>query len=183
MFERWERCEATVVARQVRTSEAGYEVVLDVVPTSAPPLRVVLDEGTDRSSRGFREPQVGELVGVFYDVNSRAVKFDDDDPRLSLAAGKQAIADAFASVSASAAGALSPAPTGYGAGVYAASTVEGEVFFAGRTPDVLASMHTPPSGLAADPGERLVKLQALKEQGFLTEDEYRLQRQRLIDTI
>jgi uncharacterized protein (DUF58 family) len=53
--------------------------------------------------------------------------------------------------------------------------------FLGATPDVLASMHTPPGGISADPGERLAKLQALKEQGLVSEDEYRLQRQRLID--
>jgi len=52
----------------------------------------------------------------------------------------------------------------------------------GRTAEALATQ-TPPGGLSADPGERLAQLVALREQGFLSDEDYQTQRQRLIDTI
>jgi hypothetical protein len=158
MFERWERCEATVVARQVRTASDGLEpdvdVVVDVARASGTSVRVTIYEVA-------YGPAVGDVVSVLYDDASGTARFDTDDPELMPAT------DPFEPVAAGAAN---------GAGADAEAT------FFGRTPDVLATMHTPPGGIAADPGVRLAKLQALKEQGFLNDDEYREQRQNIIDT-
>jgi hypothetical protein len=186
MFERFQRCEATVVARHIRTSTAGlepdYDVVVDVVTPDTATVRVTVHE---RRADGFRSPQVGEVVGVLFEAASQRADFDREDPRLARVAGHQASTAAYAIVGSAngTSGTLPPVPTGFGDGLYASSTSESDEPFFGGTPEVLASMHTPPGGIAADPGERLAKLQALKEQGLVSEDEYRVQRQRLIDTI
>jgi hypothetical protein len=172
MFEHWTRCEATVVARQVRTAPAGYEAtydfVLDVVPPDAPPLRVTIHEGTFGPKGGFRNPAVGEVVGVLYDARSRKVKFDNDDPRLNASVADQARSDSFGATATADPGTPPPAPFDPAAAMRALTE------------------QTRPMPVAA-PGrsavDRLATLRDLHDQGMLSDQEYETQRQRIISSI
>ena len=147
MLERWEHCEATVVAWQERPVQPGvepdYDVVLEVRPAGTAAVRLTVDAGAAAAADSGEAPMVGDVIGVMYDPQTQEVTFSDDpDPH----------ADSDSDV------------------------------VAARSAEVLAT-HTPPGGISADPGERLAKLMALREQGFLSDDDYQTQRQRLIDTI
>lgn len=172
MFEHWARCEATVVARRVRTAQAGYaatyDFVLDVVPPDAPPLRVTIHEGTFGPKGGFRSPAVGEVVGVLYDTKSRKVKFDNDDPRLNASLAGQARADSFASTANANPGTPPQAPFDPSAALRALTEQ--------TRPMPVAT----PGASAVD---RLATLRDLHDQGMLSDEEYETQRHRIINSI
>ena len=190
---RWERAEATVVARSVRTQRAGfapdYDFVLDVRPSSDPPLRVTIHEGFTAPDGGFSNPSVGDVVGVLYDPKNQHVKFDNSDPRLSAGPAKQAVSEAFADIASAppgtpAAGAEIPGGPGSPANVQtftgeAANEMLGALLGPGGA-DAVAGMKARAAG---DPTSRLAKLQALKDSGVLTEAEYETQRQKIIEAI
>ena len=186
---RWEAAEATVVARQVRTQRAGfepnYDYVVDVRPASGPPLRATIHEGFAGPAGGFAPPAVGAVIGVLYEAKSQKVKFDNADPRLSRAGSEQSAADAFAAAASAQPG--NPAAAGLSAGPQVVSGAEASAIlgavFSGQEADVLAAIKGAQSAEAGDPTDRFARLQALKDNGVLTEAEYEAQRQRIISEI
>jgi hypothetical protein len=189
----WEPAEATIIARNPRAQAAGYEpnydFVLDVRPSTGSPLRVTIHEGFTAPAGGFRNPSVGEVVGVLYDPKSQRVKFDNSDPRLSAAPAGQAVADGFAAVAAA-----PPGTSSVGPGTPDASELPGTVqSFSGEAATEMLGALLGSGGVeavadmkahaAGDPAERLAKLQALRDKGVLTEAEYEAQRQRIIEAI
>jgi hypothetical protein len=189
----WEPAEATVIARNPRAQAAGYEpnydFVLDVRPSTGPPLRVTIHEGFTAPAGGFRSPSVGDVVGVLYDPKSQHVKFDNSDPRLSAAPAGQAVAGGFAAIAAAPPG-TSPSRAGSPDASELAGTVQsfsgeaatemlGALLGSGGA-DAVADMKARAAG---NPAERLAKLEALRDNGVLTEAEYEAQRQKIIEAI
>jgi Short C-terminal domain len=187
---RWERAEATVVARTVRVQPAGsrphYDFVVDVRPSSGPPVRVTIHDGP---AGDFDDPVVGDVLRVLYDPKHQHVKWDLTDPWLvDAAADRRATLDALASGTLP--GAFGPATGGVSGSVQyldgaAASEMLGALF-GPNAADTIAAMRASAPGHAAhavDPAERLSRLRALLDSGVLTEAEYETQRQKIIDTI
>ena len=187
----WEKAEATVVARTVRVQPAGsrprYDFVLDVRPGSGPPLRVTIHDGPGDD---FADPVAGDVLRVLYDPKNQHVKWDLSDPWLvdSAADRRAAAAAPFG---------IAPGTPGFGitgsAGSVqflsgaAASEMLNNLFGPGGA-EAIAAMKAQARGQAvpgagSDPGERLARLQALRDRGLLTEAEYEAQRQRIISEI
>ena len=179
----WERAEATVVARTVRVQPAGrrphYDFVVEVRPVSGPPLRLTIHDGPDGD---FPDPAVGDVLGVLYDPKHQHVKWDLTDPwLLDAAADRRSASDVFVA---------GTTVTGFSGDVQyvsgeAASEMLGALFGPGGAETIAAlraragHQATP----AADPAERLARLQALRDRGLLTEAEYEAQRQKIISAI
>ncbi|HEX3715091.1 MAG TPA: SHOCT domain-containing protein [Trebonia sp.] len=176
----WETAEATVVARTVRVQPAGrmphYDFVVDVRPGSGPPVRLTIHDGP---AGDFDDPSVGDVLRVLYDAKHQHVKWDLSDPwLLDAAANRRAAGPPGISVA------------GFGGGVQylsgdAASEMLGALFGPGGA-DTIAAMKARAGhdgAPAADPAERLARLQALRERGLLTEAEYEAQRQKIIGAI
>jgi len=82
---RWEKAEATIVARLPKFTGDGtspsYEFVADVRPVNGDPaFRATLKEPTIATD--FWTPSIGDVVSVLVKSTGK-VKFDKDDPRLS----------------------------------------------------------------------------------------------------
>lgn len=148
----WEHAEATVVAKSPRPMTAGYaqtyDYVVDVQPSAGPPIRATIHEGFRAPDGGFADPAIGATVGVLYDAKHEKVKFDTDDPRLSMGHDKQDAAAAFAAAAAAPPGTPPPAAAG--------STVHTVIVSDG----------------SGDPGDRLAKLEKLRQSGLLDEAGY-----------
>jgi hypothetical protein len=156
----WARAEATIIAKQPRPMTGGYEqtynYVVDVHPLDGPPIRATIHEGFLAPDGGLADPAIGDTVGVLYDAKHQKVKFDNADPRLSLAPGKQAAADAFAEAATAAPGTALPA------GAFSGQVV-------------------PTINLSGDSvSSRLAKLERLRDSGLLDEASYRSARQSII---
>jgi hypothetical protein len=181
----WERAEATVVARTVRVQPAGrrphYDFVVDVRPSSGPPLRVTIHDGPEGD---FDDPSVGDVLGVLYDPKNQHVKWDLTDPWLIDAAADRR----SASFPPGASGPV--VTTNFGGSVqYLSGAAAGEMLgalFGPNSAETIAAMRARAHDQAvpaADPAERLARLQALRDGGLLTEAEYEVQRQRIISAI
>jgi hypothetical protein len=160
----WERAEATVVAKNPRPMTGGYaqtyDYVLDVQPASGPPIRATIHEGFRAPDGGFADPAVGDTVGVLYDAKHEKVKFDNDDPRLSLGHGKEDAAAAFAAAAAAPPGTPPPPAAGAGSVVHTVNVIGGS----GNTDD------------------RLAKLEKLRQSGVLDEASYESARRAVEDS-
>jgi hypothetical protein len=160
---RWEHAEATVVAKNPRPMTAGYaqtyDYVVDVQPATGTPIRATIHEGFRAPDGGFADPGIGATVGVLYDAKHEKVKFDNDDPRLSLGHGKADASAAFTAAAAAPPG--TPPPR-------AAET--GPIV---RTIDV--------GGSSGDADDRLVKLEKLRQSGLLDEASYQSARRAVED--
>jgi hypothetical protein len=161
MFHRWQKAEATVVAKEKRPQLAGYQqeynYLIDVQPPTGEPFRTKIHYGFRAPDGGFADPAVGDRFGVIYDKHGK-VKFDLDDPRIGGANyGEKAEADAFAAAEAAAPG----TPVEPAAGLAAATNV--------RT--VIVGDATSGSG------DRLEKLEALHRSGLLDDASYRSARE------
>jgi hypothetical protein len=92
----WQKAEARIVDysdhRDGLTGGYVCDYVADVQPRDAAPFRTTFRHRRLgwRSSGDFAAPSKGEVVGVLFDPASQKVKFDPDDPRLSLRARRQA---------------------------------------------------------------------------------------------
>jgi hypothetical protein len=154
----WARAEATVVAKEKRPQNYGhaqeYNYLIDVRPADGPPIRTTIHYGFRAPDGGFADPAIGDTIGVLYDAKRGKVKFDVDDPRLSLAADKNAEADAFAAAQAAEPGTPPPA-----AGPVVRTIVVGEG--------------------TGDPADRLEKLEKLRRSGLIDEASYRSARDAL----
>jgi hypothetical protein len=155
----WTRAEATVVAKEKRPQNYGhaqeYNYLIDVRPSDGPPIRTTIHYGFRAPEGGFADPAIGDTIGVLYDAKRGKVKFDVDDPRLSLAPEKNAEADAFAVAKAAEPG--TPPPSG------AAPVVRTVVVGEGT----------------GDPADRLEKLDKLRQSGLIDDASYRSAREAL----
>jgi hypothetical protein len=165
----WEKAEATVVDRTVRVQPAGYQphynFVVDVRPSSGPPVRVTVHDGP---AGNFDDPSVGDVLGVLFDPKHQHVKWDLSDPRLTTAATSRPAAGSVQNFSGAAATEMLDTMSGPGG--------------AGAIAAMRAGAGDHPSQ-AADPAARLARLQALRDSGVLTEAEYEAQRQKIISAI
>jgi hypothetical protein len=189
----WEKAEATVVARTVRV-QPRYDFVLDVCPGSGPPLRVTIHDGP---AGDFADPAVGDVLRVLYDPKNQHVKWDYSDPwLLDSAADRRAGGNAFTAAAAAPFG-TPPGVQGHGVTGVAGSV---QYLSGAAASEMLASLFGPDGagaiaalrdqargqavpGPAPDLGERLARLQALRDRGMLTEAEYEGQRQKIISEI
>jgi hypothetical protein len=163
--KRWEAADATIVAmRPWTTSDEGrvqkWEFVADVRPSNGPPFRATFHDGFFVRKAGT--PSVGEVVGVLFDPKSHKVKFDQSD------LAPEPRPDPFQAAASAAPG--TPVPGQFPGIVEALSSIA-------------AANPAAPNAPAADPTERLAKLQALKDQGVLSDAEYQAQRQKILDAI
>jgi hypothetical protein len=96
--KQWISARGTVVDRRVaKTSGDGavviYEYVMDVRTAEGELFRAKV--GEPRISTNFIGPMIGREVGVEYERKSRDVRFDKDDPTLSMKAFEKAQTDHF----------------------------------------------------------------------------------------
>jgi hypothetical protein len=169
----WEKAEATVVARIERAQAVGrmprYDFLVDVRPYGGP--------------AHFDDPSVGDVLGVLYDRKNQHVKWDSSDPWVrDSAAAVLADGDAFASPWSDMAGFAGNVQSFSGE---AASEMLDRLLGPGGA-ETIAAMKArarDQGAPAADPAERLARLQALRDSGVLTEAEYEAQRQKIISAI
>jgi hypothetical protein len=83
--------------RTVRSTGDGmasiHDYVVEVTTASGEVFRA--KAGEPRIAIDFRDPFVGDTVGIEYEEKSREIRFDKDDPRLSVKAYKKAKASTF----------------------------------------------------------------------------------------
>lgn len=193
----WDKAEAKIVARDAKFSGDGsvakYTYVADIRLPSGETFRATILEPTIATD--FWGPNIGDEVSVLVKAKDRKVKFDKDDPRMSVKAYDAAKKKALEDVQNQPAG-TSPAtpytstqiPDAVAAQLAQLGIVAGaqaQVFTAG-SPEAQAAMaaFTQPAAAAVPtPEARLAKLQSMRESGLLTDDEYAQQRQRILDEI
>ena len=181
----WEKAEATVVARTVRGHHAGrlphYDFVVDVRPLNGPPVRLTIQDGP---AGDIPDPSAGDVLGVLYDPKHQHVKWDLSDPWLrdSAGSGFDGTQPDLSSLGVTVSGGSS---VQYLTGD-AANEMLGALFGqGGGGAEAIAALRASAGhqGSAGTTAERLTKLQALRDQGLLTEAEYEAQRQRIIGAI
>jgi hypothetical protein len=162
----------------VRGHHAGrlpqYDFVVDVRPLNGPPVRLTIQDGP---AGDIPDPSAGDVLGVLYDPKHQHVKWDLCDPWLRDSAG-------------SGFSATQPGVTISGSSSVqylsgdAANEMLGALFGGGGAGAIAAlrasAGHAGHQGTTA---ERLGKLQALRDQGLLSEAEYEAQRQRISSAI
>jgi hypothetical protein len=94
----WVAARGTVVDRRVASTSGDgsvviYEYVIDVRTVEGELFRAKV--GEPRISTNFLGPMVGRDVGVEYERKSRDVRFDKNDPTLSMKAYEQAQTNHF----------------------------------------------------------------------------------------
>jgi hypothetical protein len=180
----WEKAEATVVGRFVRETAVSrtprYDFLVDVRPFGGSPQRMTIEDGP----ADFDDPSDGDVVGVLYDRKNQRAKWDSSDPWLrDSAAARRAGGDAeMAGFGGSVQSFGGSVQSFSGA---AASEVLDTLFGPGGA-ETIAAMKAgarDQAAPAADPAERLARLQALRDGGILTEAEYEAQRQKIISAI
>jgi len=197
----WQKATARIVARNGNWSGDGmvvdYTYVADVRLPSGETFRATVGDPTIATD--FWAPSVGEEVSVLVKSNDRKVKFDKDDPRLSVKEHHAAQRQAFEAAQASPPGTppaplagLSDLPAGVAAQL-AALGASGETsvhVVSGDSPEGQAALRAALAHLggaaaepAATPEARLAKLDALRAGGLLTDAEYAEQRHRILDEI
>lgn len=193
----WKQGEATIVkVHNKRTTGSGmvtiHEYLADVRPASGPTFRTVIQE--PNICIDFAPPCAGSAVNVL--IKGDKVKFDQDDPRISSKAHK-ANADArfAAEVDGTATASTDPLATLTGRPDIATlfsgnATIEqirafAEQARASGSATFVGGSAMPPPGPTdhEDPAARLAKLEALKQQGHMTDAEYATARQRIIDAL
>ena len=109
----WEPAEATIVLVNVKhVSSSGstvtYEYAADVRKADGTVVRAKIDE--PRLAIDFWPPSVGDVLKVEVEAKSGKVRFDMDDPKLSVKAHERATKDAFAAALEQAPGSPTAAP-------------------------------------------------------------------------
>jgi hypothetical protein len=93
----WTAAQGTIVDRKASWTGDGlvadYDFVVDVTTTTGEVFRAKVP--TPRIAIDFREPDIGAVVRVEYDDESRKVRFDKDDPQLSMKAMRESKESAF----------------------------------------------------------------------------------------
>ena len=213
MFGRnWEKAEATIVSKHVLNRStndvAAHEYVVDIMPADGVMFRAKVDE--PMIATDFWAPNIRDVVTVEINDKHDKVRFDKDDPRLSYKAYKAATREQFEAASQAAPGAAAPALgfgrqiTGLGAtrafpdGV-AEMLAERLAQFGGQggSPIVISggaggeplkeAIRAAQAGHAAagepDAASRLAKLEALRQRGLVSDEEYHAARARIIEAI
>lgn len=177
----WEPAEATIVLTHAKSTTGDglvttSEYIADVRKANAAPFRATIQEPTIATS--FWPPRIGDVVSVLVDSKSGKVKFDKDDPRLNAKARMQEQKQRFEATGAQSHG--SPAAVRDGSPPLASWGFAGDPEQARAAIEALRAAR---SSATAEPADRLAKLEALKERGLLTDEEYASQRQRILDAI
>jgi hypothetical protein len=146
-----------------------YEFVADVTPSSGIPFRATIQE--PGISTHFWAPNNGDQVAVLVDVERAKVKFDKDDPRVD---SRAVIAAQKASFERLQNGPVDSATTGLPSRDVMRAAIQAAVDAAGRQ-----SAHAPHEAVG-DSADRLTRLESLRQQGMLTDDEYATARARII---
>ncbi|BEP13760.1 hypothetical protein acdb102_20710 [Acidothermaceae bacterium B102] len=94
----WHAARGVIVdKRVVHTTGDGmasiYEFVVEVTTAGGEVFRA--KAGEPHIAMDFKDPSVGDTVGIEYDEKSHDVRFDKDDPQLSWKAWKKAQASSF----------------------------------------------------------------------------------------
>jgi hypothetical protein len=93
----WTAAQGTIVDRKASWTGDGmvadYDFVVDVTTTTGQVFRAKVP--TPRIAIDFREPDIGAIVRVEYDDESRKVRFDKDDPQLSMKAMRESKESSF----------------------------------------------------------------------------------------
>jgi hypothetical protein len=116
--KQWTSAQGTIVDRVV-ASAAGdglvvnYDFLVDVRTESGEVFRAKVP--TPRIATDFKDPSIGDTVAVEFDPGSHKVRFDKDDPKLSMKAyhkQRQANFDAALNAPAGTSTAAATAPSG-----------------------------------------------------------------------
>jgi hypothetical protein len=193
----WDKAEATIVARDAKFtgdgSVATYTYVADVRLPSGETFRATVHEPTIATD--FWAPSVRDVVSVLVRPKDRKVKFDKDDPRLSVKAFHAAKKKAFEEAQRQPAGTSSDTWTSSTQLPDSVISTLAQLGIAGGAPmrvftadsaeaQAALAAFTHPGAPAAQPAEvRLGQLQALHQRGLLTDDEYAAQRLRILNEI
>jgi hypothetical protein len=93
----WTAAQGTIVDRKASWTGDGmvadYDFVVDVTTTTGEVFRAKVP--TPRIAIDFRDPDIGAVVRVEYDDDSRKVRFDKDDPQLSMKAMRESKESSF----------------------------------------------------------------------------------------
>jgi hypothetical protein len=110
----WQKSKATVVAQTIDGSAnqgIDYKYVVEVRPEGGEPFRAEAKLPT--IAVDFKEPRVGDVVGVEFHAKSHKVRFDKSDPQLSFKAYEAARNNSFeAALNAPVGSPAGPAPAG-----------------------------------------------------------------------
>lgn len=197
----WDKGEATIVARDAKFtgdgSVATYTYVADVRLSSGETFRATIHEPTIATD--FWAPGVRDVVSVLVKPKGRKVKFDKDDPRLSVRAYDAARKKAFEDAQGQPAGTTPAAtPTTWASSTELPDAVAARLaqlgldagtpmqVFTGDSAQgqaALAALAHAGAAAVQSPDVRLAQLQALHDRGVLTADEYAEQRHRILDEI
>ena len=96
MFDHWQKADAKVIdCRHEGDDVRGTnEFLVEVQPAGAEPFRARVAAEVPIWKMGdlldFKEPDVGDVVGVEYDPKNHKVRFDFNDPRLSRSTSEAA---------------------------------------------------------------------------------------------
>ena len=196
----WQRAEATIIERRpLRRSTSGdgltndLEVVAEVHPASGDAFRATVK--SPLPAVNFWPPEIGETVSVLFD-SKHNVKFHKDDPRTDVKARRAARSARFddaangtpQSQPGSPFAATNPARTDIasllsagarGANLDAIRAAAMRAIAGGTA----VNFSGRPASAPEDPAARLAKLESLKQQGLMTDDEYTAARQHIIDAI
>lgn len=174
----WQPAQAKIVDKRLKSASGDgsggtYEFVGDVQTADGPVFRATIQEPDIATD--FWAPERGDVIKVLVDPKSHKVKFDKSDPKISYKAYTRAEKERFdAEAQATPPGAGVDAPTGGAAAAAAGESID--------ISEMLRSAMQAHQG-ARDPAERLAKLQALKDQGVLSDAEYTAARQQIIESI
>ena len=189
----WENAEATIVlvTNKMTTGDGMvtiHEFVADVRVPGREAFRAEIQE--PRIATYFKPPGQGQVVSVLVDAKRGKVKFDTDDPRLSLTAyrdaqkaSQEARREAALHPSAQAPSAEANPSTDVASLMSAIASGDVSAMRASAESLRAAAAVQPPASLAAngeDPSVRLTKLAELRKQGLVTEAEYAAQRERIL---
>lgn len=93
----WTGARGTIVDRKASWTGDGmvadYDFVVDVTTPSGEVFRAKVP--TPRIATDFRDPSIGETVAVEYDAESKKVRFDKEDPQLSMKAFRRSRETSF----------------------------------------------------------------------------------------
>jgi hypothetical protein len=93
----WTAAQGTIVDRKGSWTGDGmvadYDFVVDVTTPTGEVFRAKVE--TPRIAIDFRDPSIGAVVRVEFDDESRKVRFDKDDPQLSMKAFRKSQESSF----------------------------------------------------------------------------------------
>ena len=192
----WEKADATIVARDGKFSGDGavvsYTYAADVRLSSGEMFRATVHEPTIATD--FWAPNIGDVVSVLVRSKDRKVKFDKDDPRLSAHVQRATRQQDFQTMQQQPAGTPVPITASTELPEEVARKLAqlgvvldgpAQVFTAdsAQAHEILAALTHATGSAAETPETRLLELQALRDKGLVTDEEYAEQRRRILGEI